>query len=127
MALPLFNNSHLDAKREKLFAPVETRTGVILDLANSMQPVNQTKRLEQQFLAPLGISMLQLRLVDGNSFALELEQIPSTAFSWLPYALSNTSSDMRDLVEEGGRENRFPVLTNLETGMINGYDELAKF
>ena len=79
-----------------------TQTGVLLDLVNSLQPVNRTSQIMQQYLAPLGISLLQLRLVDNNAFAIDLEKQPLLAFS-PQETISNllpNSSDIASLVQQ---------------------------
>ena len=62
-------------------ATTKTKVGVLLDLVNGMQSSQVTSHVLQQYLAPLHISLLQLRLVDNNAFAMELQHLPSLTYS----------------------------------------------
>eukprot|EP00797_Seminavis_robusta_P036723 Sro947_g223410.1 hexosaminidase subunit alpha (672) ;mRNA; r:11982-13997 len=85
MNKPLFNKTLLMKQESDVLSRRHGRvqTGVILDLVNGMQPVNQTKALLQNYLAPLGISLLQLRLLDNNAFALQLDIVKGVGHSIL--------------------------------------------
>ena len=58
-----------------------TKTGVIFDLVNSVQPVEKTIELLKKYIAPLGMSLAQLRLADNNGFAIGLQHLSRVSYS----------------------------------------------
>lgn len=58
-----------------------TKTGVIFDLVNSVQPVEKTTELLKKYVAPLGMSLAQLRIADNNGFAIGLEHLSRVPYS----------------------------------------------
>jgi Glycosyl hydrolase family 20, catalytic domain len=67
------------SKQQSLVDPVKElkhavdKTGVIFDLANSLAKVNEVRNLIEDYIGPLGMDWLQLRLSDDFAFAARLE------------------------------------------------------
>jgi Glycosyl hydrolase family 20, catalytic domain len=77
--IPYKPTTEKGSRRQSLVDPVKElkhsveKTGVILDLANSLAKVNGVRRLFEDYIAPLGMDWLQLRLADDFAFAATLE------------------------------------------------------
>jgi hypothetical protein len=48
------------------------KAGVILDLAASLDRLERIQQILEKYVAPLGLNMLQVRLVNDNSFAIRM-------------------------------------------------------
>ena len=101
------------------------KTGVIFDIANSLATPEKIQSLAQEYIAPLRIDLLQLRLVDDFAFAVEPKFHPRLALfgdQW-PVRLSK----FRPLVEMATTEwemEVFPeisITTNAGGWMNSGY------
>ena len=57
------------------------KTGVILDLSNSMQTVERLYQILNKTISPLAIDLMQLRLADNYAFAVGLEHLQLVGYS----------------------------------------------
>lgn len=83
---------------------VRPKAGVLIDVVNGMRPTSHTLDVLKKFIAPLGISLVQLRLADNYGFAMRLAQLsrveyfPTSGY-WNP---SPKAEEYADLVLEAG-------------------------
>lgn len=120
------NKAKTDATQEKIETR-STQTGVILDLVNGMGSFNRSAHIVEKFLAPLSVSLLQLRLVDNHAFAIMLDRMPNLGFSIEQQdSLLPNASDVLQLVNLASRLDiqTFPeisVSTNAGGWAFSGY------
>lgn len=74
------------------------RAGLILDLANSLVSLDDLKKLVRDYIAPLGLDLLQIRLSDDFAFAIKLEADTKLAQSEWDVTIP-TASDFKDFVD----------------------------
>jgi len=72
------------------------KTGIILDFANSLPQMSELKDLIRDFIAPLGLDLLQLRLSDDFGFAAQIDNSPNLANSEWENNVSDQSKKAKD-------------------------------
>ena len=118
-----FNTIQL-ADEVKVWKRSVEKTGIILDLANSLVKLDDMKKLIREFIAPLGFDLLQIRLSDDFAFAVKLEADAKLAQSEWDVKIPN-STDFKDLVGVAKTEWGMEVIPELSLttnagGWING-------
>ena len=100
------------------------KTGIILDLANSLVKLDDMKKLVREFIAPLGFDLLQIRLSDDFAFAVKLEADTKLAQSEWDVTIPN-ATDFKDFADVAKTEWGMEVIPEISLttdagGWING-------